>query len=131
MSVARDEGNAGHKADTAIAWGLRIEPRNRHVAGVEIAEIVERTMSNAVTRGIAVVPGRKSTSRAKDMQQKLEGPASEKIPFGARACVGTGGARADDEPAREVEHGENSWAVPLRHSTRREYCGNDPIRRSR
>ena len=40
-------------------------------------EIVERNMSNAVMRGIAVLPGSKSTSRAKGMHRKLGDPASD------------------------------------------------------
>jgi hypothetical protein len=38
-------------------------------------EIVERNTSNAAMRGIAVLPGSKSTSRAKGMHRKLGDPA--------------------------------------------------------
>jgi len=44
-------------------------------------EIVERNMSNAVMRGIAILPGSKSTSRAEGMHRKLGDPAS-----GQRQC---------------------------------------------
>ena len=39
-------------------------------------EVVERNMSNAVMRGIAVLPGSKSTSRAKGMHRKLGDPVT-------------------------------------------------------
>jgi hypothetical protein len=38
--------------------------------------MVERNMSNAVMRGIAALPGSKSTSRAKGSCRNLGGPAS-------------------------------------------------------
>jgi len=44
-------------------------------------EIVERNMSKADMRGIAILPGSKSTSRAKGMHRKLGDPT-----FGHRYC---------------------------------------------
>ena len=57
-------------------------------------EIVERNMSNAVMRGIAVLPGSKSTSRAKGMHRKLGGPAFDQMPFGALARIGKARSRS-------------------------------------
>jgi hypothetical protein len=44
-------------------------------------EIVERNTNDAAMRGIVVLPGSKSTSRAKGMHRKLGDPAS-----GQRQC---------------------------------------------
>ena len=65
-----------------------MEPRNRHVAGAETVEIVERNMSNAVMRGIAVLPGSKSMSRAKGMHRKLGDPAFGQRQHYALARIG-------------------------------------------
>ena len=54
--------------------------------------MVERNMSNAAMRGIAVLPGSESTSRAQGMHRKLGDPA-----FGQRrhyALVRIGKARS-------------------------------------
>jgi hypothetical protein len=51
-------------------------------------EIVERNMSNAVMRGIAILPGSKSTSRAKGMHRKLGDPASGQLQRHAGARIG-------------------------------------------
>jgi hypothetical protein len=39
--------------------------------------MVERNMSNAVTRGIVVLPGSRATSRAEGSRRKLGDPASD------------------------------------------------------
>ena len=57
-------------------------------------EIVERNMSNAVTRGIAGLPGSKSTSRAKGMHRKLGGPASGQSPYWALVRIGKARSRS-------------------------------------
>ena len=44
-------------------------------------EIVERNMSKAAMRGTAILPGSKSTSRAKGMHRKLGDPT-----FDQRLC---------------------------------------------
>ena len=51
-------------------------------------EIVERNMSKADMRGTAILPGSKSTSRAKGMHRKLGGPT-----FDQRQCYGYALAR--------------------------------------
>jgi hypothetical protein len=71
-----------------------MEPRNRHVAGAETVEIVERNMSNAVMRGIAVLPGSKSTSRAKGMHRKLGDPAFGQRQHYALARIGKARSRS-------------------------------------
>jgi hypothetical protein len=57
-------------------------------------EIVERNMSNAAMRGIAVLPGSKSTSRAKGMHRKLGGPAFDQMSLGALALIGKARSRS-------------------------------------
>jgi hypothetical protein len=56
--------------------GVSIEPRNKHVAGAEIVEVVESNMSGAVMRGAVALPGSKNTSRAKGLRWKLGDPSS-------------------------------------------------------
>ena len=69
---------------------------NGHVAGAETVEIVERNMSGADMRGTAILPGSKSTSRAKGMHRKLGDPA-----FDQRQCY----ALAGIGKARSVQRG--------------------------
>ena len=59
-------------------------------------EIVERNMSGADMRGTAILPGSKSTSRAKGMHRKLGDPA-----FDQRQCY----ALARIGKARSVQRG--------------------------
>ena len=73
-----------------------MEPRNGHVAGAETVEIVERNMSGADMRGTVILPGSKSTSRAKGMHRKLGDPA-----FDQRQCY----ALARIGKARSVQRG--------------------------
>jgi len=57
-----------------------IEPRNGFIAGAETVVGVERNMSSAVTQGIVVLPGSKSTLRANGSRRKLGDPASGHLP---------------------------------------------------
>jgi hypothetical protein len=51
-------------------------------------EIVERNMSKAGMRGIAILPGSKSTSRAKGMHRKLGDPTFDQWQCCALARIG-------------------------------------------
>jgi hypothetical protein len=53
-----------------------MEPRNGLIAGAETVVGVERNMSNAITRGIVVLLGSKSTSLIQGSCRNLGGPAS-------------------------------------------------------
>ena len=57
-------------------------------------EIVERNMSNAVMQGIAVLPGSKSTSRAKGMHRKLGDPTFDQWQCHALARIGKARSRS-------------------------------------
>ena len=56
--------------------------------------MIERNMSNAVMRGIAVLPGSKSTSRAKGMHRKLGDPAFGQRQHCALARIGKARSRS-------------------------------------
>lgn len=51
-------------------------------------EVVERNMSKADMRGTAILPGSKSTSRAKGMHRKLGGPTIDQRQCYALARIG-------------------------------------------
>jgi hypothetical protein len=58
-------------------------------------EIVERNMSKAGMRGIAILPGSKSTSRAKGMHRKLGGPTfDQRQCYAALARIGKARSRS-------------------------------------
>ena len=57
-------------------------------------EIVERNMSKADMRGTAILPGSKSTSRAKGMHRKLGDPASDQRRGFALARIGKARSRS-------------------------------------
>ena len=57
-------------------------------------EIVERNMSKADMRGTAILPGSKSTSRAKGMHRKLGDPTSDQWQFYALARIGKARSRS-------------------------------------
>jgi hypothetical protein len=57
-------------------------------------EIVERNTSDAVMRGITVLPGSKSTSRAKGMHRKLGGPAFGQLQCYAGVRIGKARSRS-------------------------------------
>ena len=70
-------------------------------------EIVERNMSKADMRGTAILPGSKSTSRAKGMHWKLGGPTFDQRQCYALARIGKG-----EEPKPMMhEHGKSDSAV--------------------
>jgi hypothetical protein len=53
-------------------------------------ERVERNMSKADMRGTAILPGSKSTSRAKGMHRKLGDPSFDQRHCYTLACIGKG-----------------------------------------
>ena len=57
-------------------------------------EVVERNMSNADMRGTAILPGSKSTSRAKGMYRKLGGPRFDQVQWYALARIGKARSRS-------------------------------------
>ena len=57
-------------------------------------EIVERNMSGADMRGTAILPGSKSTSRAKGMHRKLGDPAFDQRQCYALARIGKARSRS-------------------------------------
>jgi len=57
-------------------------------------EIVERNMSKADMRGTAILPGSKSTSRAKGMHWKLGGPRFDQLQWYALARIGKARSRS-------------------------------------
>jgi hypothetical protein len=57
-------------------------------------EIVERNMSKADMRGTAILPGSKSTSRAKGMHRKLGGPRFDRVQWYALARIGKARSRS-------------------------------------
>src|ERR1700737_2592383 len=89
-----------------MGWG--IEPRNDEFAGAETVVMVERNMCNADMRGIDVLPGSKSTSRANGSRWNLGYLTSGRQLFASAVRIGKGGAVADDARA---------WEVGLRHSS--------------
>ena len=56
-------------------------------------EIVERNMSKAAMRGPAILPGSKSTSRAKGMHRKLGDPTFDQRHCCALARIGKARSR--------------------------------------
>ena len=64
--------------------------------------MVERNMSDAAMRGIAALPGSKTTSRAKGSRRNLGGPASGRVATPPGSASGRRGAIADDARTREV-----------------------------
>ena len=57
-------------------------------------EIVERNMSKANMRGIAILPGSKSTSRPKGMHRKLGDPRFDQLQWYALARIGKARSRS-------------------------------------
>jgi hypothetical protein len=57
-------------------------------------EIVERNMSKAAMRGTAILPGSKSTSRAKGMHRKLGDPRFDQVQCYALARIGKARSRS-------------------------------------
>ena len=57
-------------------------------------EVVERNMSKADMRGTAILPGSKSTSRAKGLHRKLGAPTSDQVQCYALARIGKARSRS-------------------------------------
>src|SRR5258708_5757884 len=74
--------------------GCGSEPRNDEFAGAEIVFMVERNMSNAVTRDIAVPPGARATSRAQGSRW-TRGP----LVYGGQALRERDGPHGEGEEA--------------------------------
>src|ERR1700730_6661870 len=74
--------------------GCGSEPRNDEFAGAETVVMVERNMCNADMRGIDVLPGSKSTSRANGSRWNLGYRTSGRQLFASASRIGKARSRS-------------------------------------